>query len=273
MQVGGKGRRAGARRKGDEPRFENAAEERGKRDTDHIFDQRAVTDDDVQDGRDGRDEDELAERQEHLEAMLADGVGNEAEHADGGIHHDHVGHADHHVADEFKNTEQRFARFAEGAQGKAENNGKEDDLQHVALGEGIYGVHRHDVEQGLDQAGRRDLLCLQAFCGKIQPNAGLHDVGEEQTDGHGHARGEEVVDERFGGDAPQFAQVMDARGPCNNRGKDQRHDHHADQGDEKLPERAQVGGGKLGGSHAPDDDAKDKPDDHLHRKAHFGMFL
>ena len=81
------------------------------------------------------------------------------------------------------------------------------------------------------------------------------------------------VDERFGGDAPQFAQVMDARGPCNNRGKDQRHDHHADQGDEKLPERAQVGGGKLGGSHAPDDDAKDKPDDHLHRKAHFGMFL
>lgn len=80
-----------------------------------------------------------------------------------------------------------FARFAEGAQGKAENNGKEDDLQHVALGEGIYGVHRHDVEQGLDQAGRRDLLCLQAFCGKIQPNAGLHDVGEEQTDGHGHA--------------------------------------------------------------------------------------
>ena len=84
LQVGGKGRRAGARRKGDEPRFENAAEERGKRDTDHIFDQRAVTDDDVQDGRDGRDEDELAERQEHLEAMLADGVGNEAEHADGG---------------------------------------------------------------------------------------------------------------------------------------------------------------------------------------------
>ena len=45
LQVGGKGRRAGARRKGDEPRFENAAEERGKRDTDHIFDQRAVTDD------------------------------------------------------------------------------------------------------------------------------------------------------------------------------------------------------------------------------------
>lgn len=116
-------------------------------------------------------------------------------------------------------------------------------------------------------------FALQAFRGKIQPNAGLHDVGEEQTDGHGYARGKEVVDERFGGDAPQFAQVMDARGPCNNRGKDQRHDHHADQGDEKLPERAQVGGGKLGGSHAPDDDAKDKPDDHLHRKAHFGMFL
>ena len=45
---------------------------------------------------------------------------------------------------------------------------------------------------------------LQAFRGKIQPNAGLHDVGEEQTDGHGHARGEEVVDERFGGDAPSL---------------------------------------------------------------------
>ena len=138
------------------------------------------------------------------------GVGHEAEHADGRVEHNEARDLDHDVGRAVKEVEHLLALVADDAEAEAEEQGEEDDLEHVALGEGLNGVDRDDVQEHVDEGGRGDFLGLEAFRGNGQPAAGLEDVGEYEADDHGDGRGYKVIGQRLAGYAPKFAYVADA---------------------------------------------------------------
>jgi len=167
--------------------------------------------------------------------------GNQAEHADRGVEHDHVRHADHHVADELEEGEHGFAAFTQRRKAKAEDHRKENDLQHAALRHGFHRIDRNDLQKRRRQAGRRDRLGHQRVGRKIKTNARTDPVGKENAEKDGQRRGDGVHEQHFAGNAAELRGVGNTGAAGNNRGDDQRHHHHADQANEKLPEGLEVG--------------------------------
>ena len=162
------------------------------------------------------------------------GVGHEAEHADGRVEHDETRDLDHDVGRAVEEVEHLLALVADDAEAEAEEQGEEDDLEHVALGEGLNGVDRDDVQEHVDERGRGDILGLEAFRGNGQPAAGLEDVGEHEADDHGDGRGNEVIGQRLACYAPELAYVADAGRTRDEGGQHERHHDHAHQIDEQL---------------------------------------
>ena len=165
VQVGRKGGGGRAGREGDEPRFEDALEEGHDRYACRDAHERQQDHTDEHDGREEGRENEGAERKQDGEAVTADRERDEAEDADRGVKHDHVGDADHHVADDFEEVKHGLAAFTKAGEGEAEDHREEDDLKHGAFGHGLHGVDRDDGEQRLDERGRHDFLGLKAFGG------------------------------------------------------------------------------------------------------------
>ena len=154
--------------------------------------------------------------------------------------HDHVRHAHHRVAHEFEELEHGLAAFTEAGKREAEDHRKEDDLKHVALGKGFHRVDRHDVKERIDERRRRHLLGLEAFGREVDPEAGLNDGSENETDRHGDGRRDRIDAEDLRRDAPELGRVGDAGRTGDDGGDHQRNDHHADQTNKERAERLQV---------------------------------
>ena len=138
------------------------------------------------------------------------------------------------IPEQFAMPEESINAAIDQAVAEAEEQGEEDDLEHVALGEGLNGVDRDDVQEHVDEGGRGDFLGLEAFRGNGQPAAGLEDVGEYEADDHGDGRGYKVIGQRLAGYAPKFAYVADAGRTRDEGGQHERHHDHAHQIDEQL---------------------------------------
>ncbi len=199
--------------------------------------------------------------------MLCNRVGDQAENTDRRVEHHDARHANHHVADDRKEVEHGLAAFTEPGKRKAEDHGKEDDLQHAALREGFHRVDRHDVEKRVDELGRSDGLHLQAFGREVETDARLNEVCKEQTNCNGNGRRDGIDEQHLDGDAPELGRVGNAGSTSNDRGDDERHDHHADQADEELTERLQVALRERRVNHGADDDTEHKADHHLPSEA------
>ncbi len=223
----------------------------------------------MDDRRSEHDGDKLAQRQEHGNPMLADGERHEAEHPDGRVHHDDVGHPDHGFAHQLEHAQKRPAGFTERAEGKAEHHGKKDDLEHVALGQRVHGIHGHNVQKGLNEVRRGHRSRLEALGGEVKPYARLRDVGKHKPDDHRDSRCGEVVHKRFDRYASEFAQIMNAGCAGNDGRQHQRHHNHADQRDEQLPQGAEVCSAHIGGNHQPDKHPHHQPDNHLSGQTQF----
>lgn len=72
--------------------------------------------------------------------MGGDRIRHQTEHAYGRIQHDKAGHLDHGIAHAFKEFMDRFARIPQRTDAEAEGNGKYDNLQHISVAHGFYGV-------------------------------------------------------------------------------------------------------------------------------------
>ncbi len=138
------------------------------------------------------------------------------------------------IPEQFAMPEESINAAIDQAVAEAEEQGEEDDLEHVALGEGLNGVDRDDVQEHVDERGRGDILGLEAFRGNGQPAAGLEDVGEHEADDHGDGRGNEVIGQRLACYAPELAYVADAGRTRDEGGQHERHHDHAHQIDEQL---------------------------------------
>ena len=129
--------------------------------------------------------------------MVGHGEGHEVEHADGSVAHDDAGHLDHDFGAGVEEHEGGTASVAEHAESEAEQDGEEDDLEHVALGQSVNRVQRHDVHEHLDERRRGNVLHLQVFHGERQTETGTEQIGENKTDNDGHGRREQIINKRF----------------------------------------------------------------------------
>ena len=138
------------------------------------------------------------------------------------------------IPEQFAMPEESINAAIDQAVAEAEEQGEEDDLEHVALGKGFNGVDRDDVQENVDERGRGDFLGLEPFRGNGQPAARLEDVGEHKADDHGDGCGNEVIGQRLAGYAPKLAYVADAGRTRDEGGQHERHHDHAHQIDEQL---------------------------------------
>ena len=235
-----------------------------------VADTGQVGDDDVDQTAQVHDADELDERQQHFQPVVGHGVGHKGKDTDGRVVHDHAGDADHDFAHGVEEGGGRLGLVTAQADGHAHQHGEEDDLQDVALGQGIHGVQGHDAHEHLHQRGRGHFLGAQVGGGKVEPHTGLEDIAQDKADGHGQGRGGEIEDQCLGGHAAQTAHIAHAGGAGDQGGQHQRYDDHADEIDEQVAERLEEGGAdaQLGGQRAHQY-AQNHADAHLQGQAHF----
>ena len=266
------GGRAGAGGEADHEGLQHALDEAHHRNLDHELDQRQEHET-VQNGATGvHQQNDLAQGQQHGKAVLGHGVGHEAEDADGRIVHHKARYLDHDFAAGVEETVQMPSALTQGTDAEAENNGEDDDLEHIAPGHGFHRVDRDQVHQRVVEGRRGHRLDVQIVGGEVHARARLHDVGQQQAHGHGHRRGDQVVKQGLGGHAPQFGGVADARRARHQGGEDQRNHHHADQADENVAEKFEDGAAQrpVLRDHAHKH-ARNHADAHLHGQAHFDL--
>src|SRR5216683_5616327 len=120
---------------------------------------------------------------------MADGVGDGSEDADGSGEHDDVGELEHCFGEAFGESQHRAALgFRNERKGHGEQNAEDDDLQHLAFGDGLGDVLGEDVDDGLRGGVRGGVEGFgggggreaDAFAGAADVDGGKTD---EQSDG------------------------------------------------------------------------------------------
>jgi Ni/Co efflux regulator RcnB len=102
------------------------------------------------DDRNVEGERQLAEVEHHAESRLRDGKGESGGDADGCVEHDEVGEGEHHFGEGFAKAEHgRAFRLADAAEGEPEEDGEDDDLENLIVGDGAGDVFREDVQEEL----------------------------------------------------------------------------------------------------------------------------
>ena len=123
--------------------------------------------DDVQDDKDEQQAGqveaahEIAEGAERAEAVLAHGEGHSAERAERGELHDDVDDAEQGRGSLTDEPDDTGDALAEGGKGRAAEQGNEQHLEDVAIGERAYDGAGDDVHQEVDEAvvlGRSGVL-------------------------------------------------------------------------------------------------------------------
>ena len=162
----------------------------------------------------------------------------------------------------------RPAALAHELQTEREQQGEEQHLQHLALGEGADHGGGDDVRDvvpcahvvrlgdvGLDAAGIDGLRI------DVHARAGLPEVHHQQADHQGERGRQLEIQQCLQPDAADLLHVLHAGDAVHHGAEDDRADHHLDGGDEHVAERLQAGAG--GGEEIADQDAEDDRTEHL----------
>ncbi len=217
-------------------------------------------------------EHELAEDEQHAQALRGDGAGNRAEDAERGKAHHVVGDSEHHVHHFVHGIDQRTGGLVvQVAEGQAEEDGEDEDLQDFVAGHGFHDALREDVGDEVLEVQRAG---LQVEAGgrfrqrHAEGGARLQQVGEEQADEQRAERGADEPAERLGTNAADRLRVAHVGQAGDQGGEDQRGNDHLDQAQEDVGQDAEVAGDFLGRGRRrrqrmagiADDDAEDHGD-------------
>ena len=186
--------------------------------------------DDVANIGDADDESQLAD---DVSAVDSDDVGHEAEHADRSEldDHHHDLHDDFfHAVDEFADL---LALFASGQNACAEEDGNDDDRQHVGRNHRLKQVGREDVHDDLHDGGSFLRLIFQRaqICGRQRGKAALEEVDEHKTDDDGQSGCAHIVHKRLDADGTDALKVLQADDAVSDREQDDRDDQELQQVD------------------------------------------
>ena len=161
-------------------------------------------------------------------------LGQQGEHAVGSQLHENFHHLhDHrfHIAEEAADAAALLPRVGDGI---ADQQGKDDDLQHLALGHGAHRVGRHHVHQHIrKRRGRRGLEVGGAH--QVDIGAGIDQAGEKQRDADGDGGGGQVQGHGLEGDGTHPGAVAQGTGAADQRNQHQRHYQQFQQGHENAP--------------------------------------
>ena len=81
---------------------------------------------------------------------MRDGEGEGGGDSDGRVKHDEVGEGEHHFGEGFAEAQHGGAFcFADAAEGEAEEDGEDDDLEDLIVGDGAGDVFRENVQEEL----------------------------------------------------------------------------------------------------------------------------
>jgi len=159
--------------------------------------------------------------------------------------------------------------LAQVGQGDAEQDGKKQHLQDLALGKGLHHRGRHDVHEefhgghllGLAGVGL-DLLdfgLIGLHLGGIVVHAspGLIEIDDNQADGQGEQGHGPEIDHTFDADPADLAHVAHLGNARDHGTEDDRRDDHLDHADKGNAERLHLIGEGFGCRDEPEDDTRD----------------
>src|SRR5450830_537540 len=191
---------------------------------------------------------QLGQRQQRIDAVFADGEGHRAEGTDRGDLHDDIDHAEDGAAGLVDQLGDRAAFFTQQRQREAEQDGDQQHLQDVALGEGIDDGVRDDVHHEVDRAQAFDVRVLRnqldIEVGRVGVEAGawFQDVSDQQANCQRESGDYFEVEQGLAADAADFLDVLHAGDTGHNSTEDHWGNDHLDQFDEAVTQRFHVDG-------------------------------
>src|SRR5829696_5245162 len=180
---------------------------------------------------------------EYPEVEPTHGVGHAAEGADRGrVQHD-VHDSKDHLADRVDPGHDPGAVLADRRERDAAEDGEEQHLDDLALGEGTDEGVRDDVQQersdsarGLLQAAER-LLGVCWVGGDVESHSGLDHIDDNEADRQGDQRHGDEVRQGLDPEPTRLGEVAQRGDAHHDRGEDDRGDEHPDEFDEAVGQR------------------------------------
>ena len=173
---------------------------------------------------------------------MADGVGNGAKDAErSGVHHQ-VGELEHGFREALGEGENGAAL---GLRNERERHGKEDaeddDLKHLAFGDGFGDILRKDVGDELRGGVGRNIEGLRrGGGGEMDAFSCAADMDSRIADEHRKRRDDFKVDQGFEAEAADFLQVGVAGDAHDENAEEQRRDDHLDEPEKNGAEELQL---------------------------------
>src|SRR6185369_1708448 len=186
-------------------------------------------------------EDELAESEQHVDALGAHGDANGRTDAERGEVHDVAGIAEHHFGERGAETHHRVGLGADGGAGGAEQEGEDHHLEHVVAGHGIDDAGGEGVlEDGRQGGGRLRHGGLRggglngdAFAGADQVD---YAEAQEERDRGDHFE----VEDRLQSDAAHLLHVAAAGDAGHQRAEQEGGDDGADEAQKDVADGAEL---------------------------------
>jgi hypothetical protein len=153
--------------------------------------------------------------------------------------------AEEDVTDLLQQIFDRLAVLAQPGEGRAEQDGDDQDRDQVALGEGADEILRHQIEQKARHVERlalvRELLDrVDLGAGGGRAVAGPQQIDDDHAEGECHGRHDLEIQERLAADPADLAHVTHMGDAGHHRQEDHRRDHQLDQLDERGPQRLKL---------------------------------
>ena len=190
-------------------------------------------------------EQQFAERQQHADSHVRDGVSHRGADADRRVIHHDIGERKHHVRQRFAEFQHGGAlRFRDARERNSKKDGEHRHLQDLVFRDGLREIFREDVQKEIVPVHRRGVLRGHNFRrgGHGHAFTGAADIDGAEADEQRHGCDQLKINQALDADASDAAEIAVAGDARDQRAQNQRRDDHFDQAQENIAEDAQVFG-------------------------------
>jgi hypothetical protein len=170
-----------------------------------------------------------AEVGENAESFVSDRRGHGAEYAERGEEHHVAGVPEHHLGEGFAEFDDRARLQSHGGAGRAEDERKHDDLQHLAPGHGVDNAAGEGMFQNLREAGAAGRDCCANVLLQLYADTRLHQIHRAQADEQRHGGDDFEIENCLAADPAHGLDVARAGNPTDQSAEQQGRDNRSDQ--------------------------------------------
>ena len=183
--------------------------------------------------------------------------GDQGEDAERGQLHDEIGDLKHHGSPAVEQSSDGPGGFPDDEDADTDQQGEEDDCQHIARRHGGDRIQRDDIHQGFAERPRRCARDDGNRAAQIDAVARLEDGADQQAQGAGDQHESEIQADGPDPDRAQSTRLGHGGHPRDNGDEHQGDHQHPDQTDEGVAQPFDLDGPLL--KHQPGDHAEDQP--------------